>query len=165
VNASRGNAAGVLALDDQYTERNSDGSYPDVEDANDAIACADTVDRPTVAAARALQPAWTKQDPLLGGDQAAGLYSCSLWKAPADQPIPVANHGAPTVLVIGTTGDPATPISGARHMVSLLGRADLLVWNGEGHTAYPKTTCVTNDVDAYLLNLSAPPAGAVCPPD
>jgi pimeloyl-ACP methyl ester carboxylesterase len=163
--AAKGNAAGVLSLDDQYTERASDGTYSNVEDANDAIACADTTERPTVAQARALQPVWAKIDPLLGSSQASGLYSCSLWKAPADQPIPVTNQGAPTVLVVGTTGDPATPISGARHMATLLGTADLLVWNGDGHTAYPKTTCVTTDVDAYLIDLTAPAPGTVCPPD
>ena len=95
IDASKGDAAGVLGLDDEYTERNSDGTYSNVEEANDAIACADTPDRPTVAQARALQPQWAKLDPLLGGSQAAGLYSCSLWKAPADPPIPITNQQRP----------------------------------------------------------------------
>ncbi len=161
--ASHGDAAGVLSLDDQYTERDSDGSYANVEDANEAISCADTPDRPTVTQARALQPQWSKIDPLLGGSQASGLYSCSLWKAPADAPITIADHHGPPVLIVGTLGDPATPIAGARHMTALLGTADLLVWQGDGHTAYPKTPCVTSDVDAYLINLTAPPAGTTCP--
>jgi pimeloyl-ACP methyl ester carboxylesterase len=161
--ASDGDAAGVLSLDDEYNERASNGSYSNVEEANDAIDCADTADRPTVAAARAVQPQWAKVDPLLGASQASVLYSCSLWKAPADTPITVADRGAPTVLVVGTTGDPATPISGARHLTSLLGTAHLLIWDGEGHTAYPKTTCVTTTVDNYLINLTAPVSGTTCP--
>jgi hypothetical protein len=67
------------------------------------------------------------------------------------------------VLVIGTTGDPATPISGARHLAALLGSGDLLVWQGDGHTAYPKTKCVTADVDEYLIDLKAPAADSTCP--
>jgi len=38
----------------------------------------------------------------------------------------------------------------------------LLTWRGEGHTAYPKTTCVTSAVDAYLVNLKVPAANATC---
>jgi hypothetical protein len=86
-----------------------------------------------------------------------------LWKAPPDQPITVANTGAAPILVIGTTGDPATPISGAQHLAALLGSGRLLVWQGDGHTAYPKTQCVTNDVDNYLINLTLPAVGATCP--
>jgi pimeloyl-ACP methyl ester carboxylesterase len=163
VDASKGDSAGVLSLDDQYTERNSDGTYDNVEDANDTIGCADTPDRPTVAQARALQPQWAKIAPFLGGSQAAGLYTCSLWKAPADPPIPITDQHAPTVLVVGTTNDPATPITGARHLTALLGTADLLVWQGDGHTAYPKTTCVTKAVNSYLVSLVAPAAGTTCP--
>jgi len=37
------------------------------------------------------------------------------------------------------------------------------VWEGDGHTAYPKTTCVTNDVDNYLINLKAPAPESSCP--
>ena len=39
----------------------------------------------------------------------------------------------------------------------------LLTWEGEGHTAYPKTSCVTKAVDAYLLRLEAPVDDLTCP--
>ncbi len=65
--------------------------------------------------------------------------------------------------MIGTTGDPATPISGAQHLAQLLGSGRLLVWQGDGHTAYPKTSCITTDVDRYLLDLTLPAVGTVCP--
>ena len=39
----------------------------------------------------------------------------------------------------------------------------LLVWQGNGHTAYPKTECVAAAVDAYLINLTAPLDGLTCP--
>jgi pimeloyl-ACP methyl ester carboxylesterase len=163
VDASRGDASGILALDDQYNERSPDGTYTNIEDANAAIGCADTTDRPTIAEARQLEPQWRATDPLFGGSSASSLGFCSLWKAPPDAPITVTNSNAPPIMVIGTTGDPATPISGAEHLAALLGSGKLLVWQGDGHTAYPKTKCVTDDVDAYLINLTVPAAGATCP--
>jgi pimeloyl-ACP methyl ester carboxylesterase len=163
VNADRGDAMGILALDDQYNQRSPDGTYTNIEDANAAIGCADTAQRPTAAQARALEPQWRAENPLFGGSAASGLGFCALWKAPPDEQIAVAdNHSAP-VLVIGTTGDPATPISGARHLATLLGSGRLLVWNGDGHTAYPKTPCITGYVNSYFTDLTVPPVGATCP--
>ncbi len=161
--ANKGDASGILSLDDSYNERSADGTYTNVEDANAAIGCSDATTRPTIAQARALQPAWRASNPIFGGSAASSLGFCSLWKAPPDQPITVANTGAAPILVIGTTGDPATPISGAQHLAALLGSGRLLVWQGDGHTAYPKTQCVTNDVDNYLINLTLPAVGATCP--
>jgi pimeloyl-ACP methyl ester carboxylesterase len=161
--AAKGDGSGVLALDDQYNERQTDGTYTNIEDANAAIACADETDRPSVAEARGLQPQWRASNPLFGGSAASSLAYCSLWKAPADKPIKVTDNHAPTVLVVGTTGDPATPISGAQHLAKLLGSGDLLTWQGDGHTAYPKTKCVTTDVDQYLIDLKAPTQGTTCP--
>lgn len=163
VDASKGNGSGILALDDQYNERQPDGSYSNIQDANSAIGCADETDRPSLAEAKQLQPQWRASNPLFGGSAASSLAFCSFWKAPPDKPIKVTNNHAPTVLVIGTTGDPATPISGARHLAALLGSGDLLVWQGDGHTAYPKTTCVTNDVDTYLIDVKAPTPDSTCP--
>jgi hypothetical protein len=39
----------------------------------------------------------------------------------------------------------------------------LLVWQGQGHTAYPKTTCITAAVNSYLINLTPPLDGLTCP--
>jgi pimeloyl-ACP methyl ester carboxylesterase len=163
VDASKGDGSGILQLDDQYNERQSDGSYTNIQDANSAIACADETDRTSLAEAKELAPQWRASNPLFGGSAAASLAYCSFWKAPPDKPIKVTDSNAPTVLVIGTTGDPATPISGARHLAALLGSGDLLVWQGDGHTAYPKTKCVTNDVDNYLIDLKAPAPESTCP--
>jgi pimeloyl-ACP methyl ester carboxylesterase len=161
--ASHGDAAGILALDDQYNERSADGSYTNIEDANAAIGCADSTERPTVEQARAFEAQWRASNPLFGGPAASGLGFCSLWKAPPDEQITVADKHAPPVLVIGTTGDPATPISGAQHLATLLGSGRLLVWQGDGHTAYPKTSCVTTAVDSYLIDLKVPAVGTTCP--
>ena len=48
----------------------------------------------------------------------------------------VASPRAPTVLVVGTTYDPATPYRAAVRMTAEMGNATLLTMQGDGHTAY-----------------------------
>ena len=38
-----------------------------------------------------------------------------------------------------------------------------VIWNGEGHTAYPQTVCIQRAVDTYLTTLDPPANGLVCP--
>jgi predicted alpha/beta hydrolase family esterase len=55
-------------------------------------------------------------------------------------------------MVIGTTGDPATPYEQAQALAELLD-GQLLTLTGEGHTAYGSNRCVNSLVDAYLEGL------------
>ena len=71
---------------------------------------------------------------------------------------------APTSLVIGTTGDPATPYAEAKSLVTELRSAVLLTRVGEGHTGYRASTCIRDKTDAYLIDGTVPPAGTVCDP-
>lgn len=58
----------------------------------------------------------------------------------------------PEMLLIGTTGDPATPVEWAEHMHDIVPSSSLLIYEGEGHGAYrPGTECVTEAVDEFLL--------------
>ena len=87
-----------------------------------------------------------------------GLYTCSVWKAERT-PLPERDaEGSAPILVVGNSGDPVTPLPGAQDMAEDLDTGVLLIWQGQGHTAYPKTDCITAAVDAYLINLT-PPAG------
>lgn len=77
----------------------------------------------------------------------------------------VSAPGAAPVLVIGTTGDPATPYEGARRMADELGKGVgvELTWKGQGHTAYGNgSDCVDSTVNAYLLKGTVPKDGKVC---
>jgi hypothetical protein len=56
-----------------------------------------------------------------------------------------------------------TPLPGAQHMARDLSSGVLLEWQGQGHTSYPKTPCVTSAVDSYLVDLKAPLDGLTCP--
>jgi pimeloyl-ACP methyl ester carboxylesterase len=71
-------------------------------------------------------------------------------------------EGSPPVLVIGTTGDAATPIDQAQRVAENLADGHLLTFEGEGHTAYFSSQCVRDAVAAYLLEGELPEEGATC---
>ncbi|MBE6484210.1 MAG: alpha/beta hydrolase [Actinomycetaceae bacterium] len=71
--------------------------------------------------------------------------------------------GAAPVLVVGTTGDPATPYAWSESLAKQMESATLLTWEGNGHTAYGRAgECVTKAVDDYLLRGKLPEDGLVC---
>ena len=65
-------------------------------------------------------------------------------------------------MVIGTTGDPATPYEYAKSMADQLSSAVLVTFNGEGHLAYGQSSCVKSVVDAYLVRSQVPRDGTRC---
>jgi pimeloyl-ACP methyl ester carboxylesterase len=159
----QGNPRGVFTLADQYTERKQDGSYTNLFDANLAVNCADTKDAPDIDEIRRLQGEWRQKYPLFGAALAVGMLPCTFWPGDRD-PYPAgAATGAPEILVVGTTGDPATPYENTADLASMLGVGRVLTWEGEGHTAYPSTKCIVDAVDGYLIDLRTPQEGLRCP--
>ena len=159
-----GNAEGIFDLADQYADRKPDGSYSNLFDANLAVNCADTDDAPTVEKVRQLQTEWRKKYPLFGAALAVGMLPCTFWPGARD-PYPTgAAVGAPPIVVVGTTGDPATPYENTAELAKMLGTGQVLTWEGEGHTAYPSTPCIVKAVDGYLIDLKVPQEGLRCPP-
>jgi pimeloyl-ACP methyl ester carboxylesterase len=160
-----GDAGNIFRLADNYAERSPNGQYTNLFDDNDAVNCADFPHQPTLAQIRAYQTAWRQKYPLFGGPLATGLVTCavSVWPGGYD-PYPTGPAtGAAPIVVVGTTGDPATPYAQTQRLANMLGNGHVITWDGEGHTAYPQTKCVTNAVDAYLIDLTVPPAGLTCP--
>jgi hypothetical protein len=157
-----GDPSGVFDLADSYAERDPNGHYSNLFDANIAITCADQQTAPSVAQVRTLQSEWRTKYPLFGAPLAVGMLPCALWPGQHD-PYPTgAADGSPPILVVGTTGDPATPYEQSPRLAQMLGVGRVLTWNGEGHTAYPKSTCVVSAVDSYLIDLTVPVAGKRC---
>ncbi len=76
---------------------------------------------------------------------------------------PVSGTGAAPILVVGTTGDPATPYQWAEALAEQLESGVLLTWVGEGHIAYDEgDPCINDLVDAYFLTGAVPQDGLVC---
>ena len=154
----------LQALTDSYLGRNLDGTYDNLSEANVAINCADDAVRRDEAEERAVaeESAAASQhfDDLLRASTGC------LFVEPALDPLilgPAA--GAPPILVIGTTGDPATPYEWAGELAGFLDSGVLYTVEGEGHTAYGSIDCVADVVNAYLIDLEVPADGGSCADD
>ncbi|MEU2523130.1 alpha/beta hydrolase [Streptomyces pseudogriseolus] len=157
----------LMMLADSMNGRGENGEYSNLVPANVAINCADAKPRYTPADVERLLPEFRKASPVFGDFMAWGLITCTDWavQGAADHP-DVAAPGAGPILVIGNTGDPATPYEGARSMAKALGEGVgvELTYDGQGHGAYnSEDRCVRNAVHGYLLDGEVPEAGTVCP--
>jgi len=79
------------------------------------------------------------------------------------KPAPIHAKGAAPILVVGTTGDPATPYAWSQALADQLESGRLLTWEGNGHTAYGRAgACVQKAVDTYLISGTVPKEGLTC---
>ncbi|MFC9298255.1 alpha/beta hydrolase [Streptomyces sp. NPDC057011] len=156
----------LLALSDALNGRDQQGRYSNIGAANTAINCADSKDRYTLEQTKAKLPAFRSASPVFGDFLGWAMMSCTDWPVAGAWETPdVSAPGAAPILVIGGTGDPATPYEGARKMVERLGPGVgvELTYKGEGHGAYNSgDACVQKAVNTYLLDGKPPAAGAVC---
>jgi len=158
-----GKATRIFDLADEYAQRDGAGHYSNLFDAFTTIGCDDDAGRLTVAQIRAYQTQWRTEFPLFGGSFATGLLTCLAWPATRD-PYPTGKAaGAPPIVVVGTRNDPATPYAQTQKLADMLGNSTVLTWEGDGHTAYPQTSCIRAAVDAYLISLEVPPRWTTCP--
>jgi pimeloyl-ACP methyl ester carboxylesterase len=92
---------------------------------------------------------------------------CADWPLAAGQDRytgPWNRRTADRILVIGNTGDPATPYASSVAMARDLGNAELLTVDGFGHTEFFNPSICASDYEfRYLITGKLPPAGTVCP--
>ncbi|OPF78757.1 peptidase [Streptomyces antioxidans] len=164
--AQQGDGRILLALGDAMNGRGPDGRYSTLQSSLSAITCADFKQRYTVPDIERKVPAFRKVSPVFGDMMAWGLTQCTDWPVHGAWSTPdVSAKGAAPILVVGNTGDPATPYEGAARMAKELGPGVgvQLTYKGEGHGAYDSgNACVRKTVNAYLLKGTVPPKGKVC---
>jgi len=149
--------SGLLNSALDYMERGYDGDYwGTISISNIAINCLDdnySLDPEVIAATNA---AVLDVAPLFGRYWQDSFVACKNWKHESPHADVVLDFSQPTytpILVIGTTGDPATPYENAVDLADLFDSGYLLTYEGEGHTVYAnKNSCVDAYVDDYLLN-------------
>ncbi|MEE6295602.1 alpha/beta hydrolase [Georgenia wangjunii] len=155
----------LLLLADLGAERELDGSYSsNAQEAFPAINCLDYPVATDIEQMRAEAETLAELSPTFGSMLAFGDIACQTWPHPSDaERAPIAAEGAAPVVVIGTTGDPATPYEWSVSMADQLADAVLVTYEGQGHTAYGRSNdCITEAVDAYLLEGTLPPDGLTC---
>ncbi len=152
-----GAGARLLAIADQY--------YQLDQDVLTIVRCVDDERMTDRAAAAALTTRVLAGAPFAdpGTPVVGALGPCALWPAPPTSSRHVPNaEGLPTVLVVSTTGDPATPYASGVALADAL-HARLLTVEGTQHGAVGSGwTCVDDIAADYLVDLTLPTEGTRC---
>ncbi|HLX86944.1 MAG TPA: alpha/beta hydrolase [Acidimicrobiales bacterium] len=157
--AAAGNASGLVAKSDQYDTENG----PNSADANTSISCLDHPVPHDLSAFAAMAAAAAGPAPVFGPMLVWDVAECSVWPAaPTRTPHPISAPGAPPILVVGTSGDPATPHQWAVAVAGELQHGVLVTWDGQNHVAYYYSPCVRSIDQAYLLGGTLPANGTTC---
>lgn len=105
-----------------------------------------------------LAPLWAQQSPISGGNRAWSLAPCESWPVgPVRKPAPVHPEGAGPVLILSTTGDPATPLEWARSLHRQIDGSSLVIAPGPGHLASSQNSCADEILIEFMLR-GTPPA-------
>lgn len=155
--------SGLLTNADAYNSRNEDGTFDgNAGQAFIAISCSDPNLAVTAEQIEARLAEFKAAAPTMYTAFVRDL-SCSGWPTPAPSNLDFRAPGASPIVVVGTTGDPATPYSSAVALAKILESGVLLTYDGEGHTAYGASNdCLNRAVDRYLVHGIVPEDGTVC---
>ena len=161
--AQQGKGAGLLALYDDYFERLADGTYDNSLEAFQVITCMDETDRPTVAEEDASAAKAAAAAPRFA-PSTVGSYSCTFLPKSIDPRVAITGEGAGPILVMGTTGDPATPLASTEAMADTLDDGRLVIVTANRHTGYGANPCSIATIDSYLIDPvgKAPADGTRC---
>uniref|UniRef100_UPI002812460C alpha/beta hydrolase n=1 Tax=Microbacterium sp. TaxID=51671 RepID=UPI002812460C len=162
--ALQGDPTTAFLLADFYNGR-EDGQYAD--NSTEAFQAYNCMDYP--ADDQETQDAATErlqQDAPTIAPYWEGPGVCEVWPhEPTGERNQIAASGAAPIVVIGTTGDPATPYAWAQSLADQLSSGVMVTYEGEGHTAYNgQSTCVDDAVDAFFLDGTVPEDGLTCAP-
>ena len=148
--AEQGDGNGLLALHDAYFERREDGSYPNYLEAFQTISCMDRVDRPDRRRRGRRCGCGAARRHLACRPATPARTSARSSRLPSSPRIEVTGAGAAPILVVGTTGDPATPLVSTQAMADALDGAVLLTVVADQHTGYGVNDCSIEVVDRVL---------------
>jgi pimeloyl-ACP methyl ester carboxylesterase len=154
----------LLYWADFYTHRNTDGTYGNLF--NGAFAATYCLDWPVpldVAAYDQLGPAFSKASTLFGPANQYSNLQCAYWPVkPTRTTGPIVVSGAPPILLVGGTNDPATPYAEAQSVNRQIVGSVLVTREGVGHGSYDSSPCSAAAENAYLIDLTLPAEGTIC---
>ncbi|MBL8775406.1 MAG: alpha/beta fold hydrolase [Acidimicrobiales bacterium] len=154
--AEDGDGDAIAALAQQYYDLSSYTPYAAVE-------CVDSEVPQGSEEFQAFADELIAVAPRTGASVANELLPCAFWPAPpSGDPHVVTAPGSPAVLVIGTTGDAATPYQQSVDVAENLEDGHLLTLDATGHVASGRSTCIDDASATYLIDLVLPPEDTVC---
>ncbi len=162
--AAAGDGEPLLSEADSYSGRRDDGTYDHSQEAFWAVGCVDGPNFDGAAGYAAAEPAVQAVAPRVGISTLNYDLVCGYWKVPPNSRTgPLDAAGAPPILVIGTTGDPATPVQWSEALAGELASGVLLVVDGTTHTSFLSlNSCVDDVVVRYLIRLVPPAPSTTC---
>jgi pimeloyl-ACP methyl ester carboxylesterase len=162
---TQGRGETLMRLADIYNQRSPDGTYSTEMDAFQAVLCVDNPPITDPNVARDVDARYRKAAPFLdtGLAPSPALDNCGFWPVPpTGGPHHAQTPGLPTVMVISTTQDPATPYQAGVNLAKDI-NARLLTFEGTQHTVFLQhNTCVDQAGIRYLASLQLPAEGTRC---
>jgi pimeloyl-ACP methyl ester carboxylesterase len=161
--AAQGDGSVFLGVSDPFRGRKKNGTYSNMQDAYLANTCLDYKAPSSTGAYTTLAHRLDRVSPHFGAYAAYTDLPCAFWPTTGvRKPGRVHAKGAPSIVVVGTTGDPATPMAWAKSLARQLDRGVLVTHRGDGHTAYAASGCVRDLLVRYLVTRTPPRSGTVC---
>ncbi|PIE21012.1 MAG: hydrolase [Arachnia propionica] len=159
--AMEGDGEMLLAASDDLNGRTRPNGYETAAYAFPATLCADWADSGVADAYKRWQELQAKS-PIFATNMGVDLV-CQAWTANSAPPIKITADGAAPILVVGSTGDSATPYKHAQTMAEQLDSGVLLTYDGAGHGSVTNgNPCVTKIVTAYMVDGEVPESGQTC---
>ena len=165
VNQGKGDM--FLTMFDLYMSREGDSFTNNMVEANWAINCADAHVTGDEAEWEEKADQLAVEAPIFGDVMGYSQYLCSVMPGGEDGPLgPFVAAGSEPIVVVGTTGDPATPYEWSEAFAANMENSVFVTWEGEGHTAYGRAgDCINKPLDDYLLRGDVPEDGLTCGAD
>jgi len=154
--ADAGDGSAMMALADEYRDSAGYSGYV-------GVVCVDSPHPVGAASWKQFADQLAARSPRFGAAIANEVLPCAFWPAPvAHQPHAVTAAGSPPIVVIGNTGDPATPYGQAEDVARHLEHGVLVTVDARGHTSGGNSACASSIVRRYLVDLTTPPPDSLC---
>jgi pimeloyl-ACP methyl ester carboxylesterase len=162
--ALAGDGGPLMRMADFYASRGPHGYTDNSFEALYAVNCLDHPFAFTAERIRRLLPRFVDASPVFGELFAWGMLGCGDWPVRPDAGLPrIDAPGAPPIVVVGTTGDPATPYQWAVALADQLRSGVLVTHVGNGHTGFGRgSVCVDDAVNDYFADGVVPRDGLRC---
>jgi pimeloyl-ACP methyl ester carboxylesterase len=159
-----GDGSDLLALADENNDRGKSGYTDNLINALYDVSCLDRDDYVPLSQVPRYLPEFEKVAPTFAREFAYEMSICQTWPVHTGRhAAPLHAKGAPPIVVIGTTRDPATPYRWAVGLARQLDSGHLITRDGDGHTGFRTgNSCVDDAVDAYWIDGKVPRNGLSC---